>query len=100
MHARMTATRTQNVWLANIAETQLCRLPPTGSSGMVAIVDLRFFPDPIIELRSYLFDGASDKSSNFLRRASGDALIGDFPAASEHNDAVRDREDVRHAVAD
>ena len=30
----------------------------------------------------------------------GDALVGDLPAAAQHDDAVGDREDVGHAVAD
>jgi hypothetical protein len=67
---------------------------------VIAIVDLRFLLNPDGRRRSYLFDGASDKAGNFFRRTRRDLLVGDFSAPPEYDDAVGDREDVGHAVAD
>src|SRR5262245_23276252 len=85
------ATVTQKGWLAMVRLNSVCSLTPT-TSEIAAW--------PMVISWSGGTDRSCDQAGDFLRRGIGGVLVRNLAAAPQNDDAVGDREYVRHAVAD
>ena len=98
MQARMTAIKTQKVWLPSIADSQLCCFCSIVWSRVIAIVDLRLLPWPAAGQTCSMAPVMSPVTSSGELAAI--VLSATLRPRRMHDDAVGDREHVGHAVAD
>src|ERR1700748_1666766 len=94
--ATTAAINTQKVWRDKSHVSGLCARLSMLSSSKAVIA----FPSHLARPRSCSFDRASDQSGHFLWRSRCDGLVGDLASAAQDDDAVGEREHVRHAMAD
>src|SRR5687768_678190 len=93
------ATVTQKAWLEISRSKIVCSLMPTMSWMATPLISGRGALVPAAAPSGGM-DRSRDQPGDLFRARFGDRLLRHLAPAAEHEDAVGDRKDVRHAMAD